>query len=82
MLNHRATLRWNQEPELVKWLAGARLDLFGALQSVIRGDAEQGSKERVALRSQIQALVEKLEQLLAEVPHEPPKKGITERSRL
>jgi hypothetical protein len=80
MLNHRATLRWNAEPELVKWLEGARLDLFGALQSVIRGDVEQGSEERVALRSQIQAVVETLEHLLAEVPHEAEQRR--ERSRL
>lgn len=70
LLNYRATLRWNQEPELVKWLDGARLDLFGALQSVIRGHVEQGSEEQVALRSQIQALVDKLEHLLAGMPHE------------
>jgi hypothetical protein len=70
MLNHRNAVRWNAEPELVKWLASARLDWFGVLQSAVLGHVEMGSPEWVALNSQAQALAGKLEQLLAEMPRE------------
>jgi hypothetical protein len=75
MLNHRATLRWGQEPRLKKWLDGSRLNLFGALQLAVRGDTEPDPKEQLALATRIQVLVKKLEHLLAEMPHEAAEKG-------
>ncbi|KAM0709477.1 hypothetical protein Q7P35_003516 [Cladosporium inversicolor] len=70
MLNHQNTVRWNAEPELVNWLGIARLNWFGTLQAAVVGDIEQGSKEWVALSSQVQGLAMKLEQLLAGMPQE------------
>jgi len=69
MLNHQNTLRWSREPALVKWLESARLNWFSTLQAAVRGNVELGPKEQVELMSQVQALADKLEQLLAEMPH-------------
>ncbi|GAB7322503.1 hypothetical protein MBLNU13_g03433t1 [Cladosporium sp. NU13] len=71
MLNQQNALRWNQEPRLVKWLRGSRLDWFGKLQSAAHGHIEPGSKEQAALASLAQMLIKKLEHLLAERPHDP-----------
>lgn len=71
MLNHQNALRWNSEPELVKWLRNSRLDWFGRLQSAAHGPMKPGSKEQAALASLAQTLIQKLEHLLAELPNEP-----------
>ena len=71
MLNQQNALRWNQEPELVKWLRNSRLDWFGRLQSAAHGPMKPGSKEQAALASLAQTLIQKLEHLLAELPNEP-----------
>ena len=71
MLNQQNALRWNEDPKLVKWLRGARLDWFGKLQSAVHGPIEPGSKEQAALASLAQTLIKKLERLLTDLPNEP-----------
>lgn len=70
MLNQQNALRWNQEPGLVDWLRGSRLDWFGKLQSAADGRIKPGSKEQAALANLAQMLTKKLEHLLAEIPEE------------
>lgn len=71
MLNQQNALRWNQEPELVKWLRNSRLDWFGRLQSAAHGPIKPGSKEQAALASLAQMLIQKLEHLLSETLKDP-----------
>jgi hypothetical protein len=81
MLNYQTTLRWGKETRLTEWLDGSRLNLFGALQSAVRGDAKPDSKEQLELATRIQMLVKKLEHLVSETPHEAAEKVTTQNAK-
>jgi hypothetical protein len=81
MLNYQTTLRWGKETRLTDWLDDSRLNLFGALQAAVRGDAKPDPKEQLTLATRIQMLVKKLEHLLAEVRHEAAEKGAAQNAK-
>lgn len=68
----RNQLRWAQEPALVGWLAGARLDWFGRNAPRLPDDPVERDRARAAGREATLATIAKYERLLAEAGEAVP----------
>ncbi|SMQ50447.1 unnamed protein product [Zymoseptoria tritici ST99CH_3D7] len=66
--SHRNGLKWSAQPKTAAWLAQARLDWFGKLLPPAPSDPEQVPAFWAAFGAQVQALCEKLEILIGQLP--------------
>ena len=64
-------LRWLDDPKLVAWLDGARLDLLGHLRPRIPADPAARDEIARPIRARLTAINEKLESLLSTIPNPP-----------
>jgi hypothetical protein len=61
---YETMLRWNQEPELLDWLARSRLDWFGRMSPPLPADPAERAGTLEKVRLGIEPLIAKLSQLL------------------
>ncbi|EGP86998.1 uncharacterized protein MYCGRDRAFT_42715 [Zymoseptoria tritici IPO323] len=66
--SHRNGPKWSAQPKTAAWLAQARLDWFGKLLPPAPSDPEQVPAFWAAFGAQVQALCEKLEILIGQLP--------------
>lgn len=66
--SHKNGLRWAAQPKTAAWLSQARLDWFGTLLPPPPPDPAQAAEFYAGVAAQVQALCDKLEHLLSQLP--------------